>query len=159
MERWTREGRSTTFTIDADGQGGACTAAAFAPGLRVAAGSTAAGRPAGAVTLEISRPDGSQDLSRVTTELPPGLAGSLKGIPVCSGAAAGSCPAETRVGSVSALAGSGDAPVTLGGTVSLTGPVDGGLAGLAIAIPGRVGPSISGPSSCVRASPCGPTAA
>ena len=133
---------SATFSIDADGQGGACTAAAFAPGLRVAAGSTAAGRPAGAVTLEISRPDGSQDLSRVTTELPPGLAGSLKGIPVCAetNAAAGTCPAETRVGSVNALAGSGDAPVTLGGTVSLTGPVDGGLAGLAIAIPGRVGP-------------------
>ena len=83
------------------------------PGLRVAATSTAAGRPAGAVTLEVSRSDGSQDLSRVTTELPPGLAGSLKGVPVCADAAAdaGTCPADTRLGSVSALAGSGDAPV------------------------------------------------
>ncbi len=125
------------FVID---QG--CAAASFAPALRVSAGSTAAGRPAGAVTLDVSRPDGSEDIARVTTELPPGLAGSLKGVPVCSDAAAnaGVCPANTRVGSVSATAGSGDAPVALNGTVSLTGPTDGGLAGLAIAIPGKVGP-------------------
>ena len=125
------------FVID---QG--CTAASFAPALQVAADSTAAGRPAGAVTLDVSRPDGSEDIARVTTELPPGLAGSLKGVPVCSDAAAnaGACPAATRVGSVSATAGGGDAPVPLSGTVSLTGPTDGGLAGLAIAIPGKVGP-------------------
>ena len=133
---------SASFTIDADGHGAACTAAAFSPALRVAAASTAAGRPAGAVTLDVSRPDGSEDLARVTTELPPGLAGSLKGVPLCTDAQAdvGACPAETRVGSVGALAGSGEAPVPLSGTVSLTGPTGGGLAGLAIAIPGRVGP-------------------
>jgi hypothetical protein len=118
------------------------TAPAFAPALRVSGTSTAAGRPAGAVTLEVSRPDGSADITRVTSELPPGLAGSLKGVPVCSDAAAnaGACPAATRVGSVSATAGSGDSPVALSGTVSLTGPTDGGLAGLAIALPGKVGP-------------------
>jgi hypothetical protein len=133
---------TASFTIDADGRGGACTAASFAPAVRVAAASTAAGRPAGAVTLEVMRPDGAQDLARVTTELPPGLAGSLTGIPACTDAQAdaGACPASTRVGSVSAQAGSGDAPVALSGTVSLTGPTGGGLAGLAIAIPGRVGP-------------------
>jgi hypothetical protein len=133
---------TASFTIDADGHGGACAAPAFNPALRVAAQSTAAGRPAGAVTLEVSRADGSQDLTRVTTELPPGLAGSLKGVPVCADAAAatGSCPADTRLGSVSALAGSGDAPVALNGSVSLTGPTDGAFAGLAIALPGRVGP-------------------
>jgi hypothetical protein len=133
---------TASFTIDADGHGGPCAARSFNPALQVEAQSTAAGRPAGAVTMTVSRPDGSEDLTRVTAELPPGLAGSLKGVPVCpDGAAnAGACPAESRVGSVSALAGTGDAPVPLGGTVSLTGPYDGGLAGLAIAIPGRVGP-------------------
>ena len=41
----------------------------------------------------------------------------------------------------SALAGSGDAPVRAQpARSSLTGPTDGGLAGLAIAIPGKVGP-------------------
>jgi hypothetical protein len=128
---------NASFTID---QG--CAIPALAPALRVGADSTAAGRPAGAVTMEITRPDGAPDIRRVTTELPPGLAGSLKGVPVCPEALAnaGACPAETRVGSVSALAGGGDAPVALSGTVALTGPVDGGLAGLSIALPGRVGP-------------------
>jgi hypothetical protein len=133
---------TATFAIDGDGQGGACAAPAFAPSLQVASDSTAAGRPAGRVTLAIARPDGSQDLSRVTTELPPGLAGSLKGVPVCADAqaAAGACPEASRVGSVSSLAGTGDAPVTLSGAVYLTGPYDGGFAGLAIVIPGKVGP-------------------
>ena len=105
------------------------------------------------MTLAVSRPDGSQDISRVTTRLPPGLAGSLKGVPVCpeANADAGTCPADSRVGSVSALAGSGDAPVALNGTVSLTGPTDGGLAGLAIALPGKVGPVDLG-TVAVRAS-------
>jgi hypothetical protein len=131
-----------TFTIDADNKGGACTAPAFTPSLQIAADSTAAGRPAGKVTLAISRPDGSQDLSRVTTEMPPGLAGSLKGVPVCgeAEAGAGACPAASRVGSVTSVAGTGDAPVTLAGAVYLTGPYDGGFAGLAIVIPGKVGP-------------------
>jgi hypothetical protein len=133
---------TATFTIDADGKGGACATPAFAPTLRTSAQSTAAGRPAGAVTLEISRPDGSPDIARVATEMPPRLAGSLKGVPVCgeAEAGAGGCPAASRVGSVSTIAGSGDAPVTLAGAVYLTGPYDGGFAGLAIVIPGKVGP-------------------
>ncbi len=129
---------TTGFVIDGDGHGGGCPAPALAPALRVAATSTAAGRPAGAVTLEVSRPDGSQDVSRVTAQLPPGLAGSLKGVPVCADVTA--CPAASRVGSVTALVGSGDAPAPLSGTVYLTGPFDGGLAGLAIVLPAKVGP-------------------
>ncbi len=127
---------TATLTID---QG---CALAFAPSLTVSATSTAAGRPAGAVTMTVGRSDSDQNLARVTTNLPPGLAGSLKGVPVCpdANADAGTCPANSQVGTVSALAGTGDAPVPLSGTVSLTGPTDGGLAGLAIALPGKVGP-------------------
>jgi hypothetical protein len=126
-----------TFAIDAG-----CGTPALSPSLQIGATSTAAGRPAGAVTLAVSRPDGSQDFSQVTTQLPPGLAGSLKGVPTCADAAAdaGTCPAASRVGSVSALVGGGAAPVPLAGTVFLTGPTDGGVAGLAIAIPAQVGP-------------------
>ena len=136
---WSATGPKTataSFTID-----GECTPA-LAPALAASAQSTAAGRPAGAVTLTISRPDGSQDFSRVTTQLPPGLAGSRKGVPTCpdANADAGTCPAASRVGSVSTLVGSGDAPVALAGTVFLTGPTDGGPAGLAIALPAQVGP-------------------
>ena len=63
-------------------------------------------------------------------------------MPVCgdAAAAAGACPEASRVGSVSSLAGTGDAPVSLSGGVYLTGAYDGGFAGLAIVIPGKVGP-------------------
>jgi hypothetical protein len=44
------------------------------------------------------------------------------------------------VGTVAATAGAGDAPVSLNGTVYLTGPQDGGLAGFQMVIPGKVGP-------------------
>lgn len=115
---------TASFTIDAG-----CALPAFAPGLKVSAASTAAGRPAGSVVMEITRPDGAEDLSRVTADLPPGLAGSLKGL-----------APGTPVGTVSATAGAGDAPVSLSGTVFLTGPQDGGLAGFQMVIPGKVGP-------------------
>ena len=136
MERNGAPAATASFNIDLG------CALAFAPALSVSATSTAAGRPAGAVTMTVSRSDADENLARVTAALPPGLAGSLKGVPVCpdTNADAGTCPADTRVGSVSALAGSGGAPVALAGTVSLTGPTDGGLAGLAIALPGKVGP-------------------
>jgi hypothetical protein len=92
--------------------------------------------------MEITRPDGAEEIARLTAELPAGLAGSLKGVPVCSEAqaGAGACPAATRVGTVGASVGAGPAPVPLTGTVSLTGPAEGGFAGLAIAIAARVGP-------------------
>ncbi|MDA0182518.1 hypothetical protein OJ997_19570 [Solirubrobacter phytolaccae] len=115
---------SASFTID-----GGCALPAFAPGLKVSTASTAAGRPAGSMVMEITRPDGAEDLSRVTAELPPGLAGSLKGL-----------APGTPVGTVAATAGAGDAPVALNGTVYLTGPQDGGLAGFQMVIPGKVGP-------------------
>lgn len=127
---------NATFTID---QG--CETS-FAPALATSATSTLAGRPAGAVTMAVTRTDADQNITRMTANLPPGLAGSLKGVPTCpdANADAGTCPANSRVGTVEAIAGSGDAPVTLTGTVSLTGPTDGGPAGLAITLPGKVGP-------------------
>jgi hypothetical protein len=114
----------------------------FRPTLAVTSSSTAAGRTAGALSITIARPDGDQDVAKVQTDLPPGLAASLSGIPLCGEADAtkGSCPASTRLGSVIAQVGTGNAPVTLQGSVFLTGPAEGGLAGLAIVLPGKVGP-------------------
>jgi hypothetical protein len=128
--------RSASFAIDT-----ACDAP-FRPGLGVAVASTAAGRPAGAVSIAITRPDGDQELRRVTTELPPGLAGNIAGIELCpeDRANAGTCADASRLGTVSALVGPGTTPVPLTGTVYLTGPAEGGIVGMAIVIPGRVGP-------------------
>jgi hypothetical protein len=114
----------------------------FRPSLAVKSDSTLAGRPSGALAITISRPDGDQDFGAVETNLPPGLAGKLTGVPLCSEAhaKAGTCSSDTRLGSVSALVGTGGAPVRLKGVVYLTGPAEGGVAGLAIVIPGKVGP-------------------
>jgi hypothetical protein len=114
----------------------------FRPTLAVKSDSTLAGRPSGALAITISRPDGDQDFGGVETNLPPGLAGKLSGVPVCgeARAASGTCSPDTRLGSVTALVGSGGAPVKLAGTVYLTGPSQGGVAGLAIVIPSKVGP-------------------
>jgi hypothetical protein len=133
---------SAAFTTDADGAGGACSERAFRPALAVDVADRSAGAPAGAVTLRLSRPDEDQAIGRVVTEFPPGLAGSLAGVGICSEAqvAAAACPDAARVGSVTAKVGSGAEPVALGGSVFLTGPAEGGLVGLAIVIPGKVGP-------------------
>jgi hypothetical protein len=114
----------------------------FRPSLAVKSDSTLAGRPTGALAITISRPDGDQDFGGVETNLPPGLAGKLTGVPICSEARAktATCASNTRLGSVSALVGTGGAPVRLKGTVYLTGPAQGGVAGLAIVIPSKVGP-------------------
>jgi hypothetical protein len=126
----------SSFTIN-----DAC-GAPFNPGLGISLSSTAAGRPAGAVTIDITRPDGDQELRRVTTELPPGLAGSIAGVELCpeDRANAGTCSEASRLGRVNALVGPGGAPVPLEGRVYLTGPVEGGLVGMAIVLPGKVGP-------------------
>jgi len=130
---------TASFTI---GGPGGCSPPAFRPAMAASAASTAAGRPAGAVTIDITRPDGDQELRRVTTELPPGLAGSIGGVELCpeDRANAGTCAEASRLGSVSALVGSGGAPVPLEGRVYLTGPFEGSLVGMAIVLPGKVGP-------------------
>ena len=135
-------GPSAAFTTDADGAGGACAAPAFRPALAIAVADRSAGRPAGAVTLTLTRPDGDQAIGRVVADFPPGLAGSLTGVGICPEVrvATGDCPVESRVGSVVADIGSETAPATLHGTVYLTGAAQGGLAGLAIVIAGRLGP-------------------
>jgi hypothetical protein len=63
-------------------------------------------------------------------------------VPFCADAqaSAGTCGAESRVGTVTAAAGVGSAPLTITGPVYLAGPGDGALARLAIVLPGKVGP-------------------
>lgn len=112
------------------GPGGtACTqqgeALPFAPGFQ--AGST---NPEAAkyspFTLTIGRPDGSQALSGLDTELPPGLAAKLASVPLCGepAAANGTCGEESEIGESNTYSGLGNAPFDLHGKVYLTGPYD-----------------------------------
>ena len=106
-----RRPRPRRFTID---QG--CTAAAFAPALRVAADSTAAGRPAGAVTMEITRPDGAPDISPRHHRAPARPGRQPEGRPGLRRGAGrrGHVPGGHPRRPVSALAGAGAAPVRAG---------------------------------------------
>ena len=93
-------------------------------------------------TLTLSRGDGEQDLSRVSVVMPEGLLGKIAGIPLCPEveANAGSCPAASRVGSVTAGAGAGSDPFWQSGPVYLTGPYGGGPFGLSVVVPAKAGP-------------------
>jgi hypothetical protein len=108
--------------------------------------------------LNLSRPDGSQQLSRIKTTLPGGLLGKLAGIPYCpepglaqaasrggegEGArelASPSCPSSSQVGTVTATAGAGTEPLTVTGKAYLAGPYKGAPLSLEIVTPAIAGP-------------------
>jgi hypothetical protein len=107
--------------------------------------------------LQLSRENGSQRLGAVSATLPPGLTGKLAGVERCTEAqlalaasrnepgegaleqASPSCPAASRVGTVTVGAGSG-APLHVQGTAYLAGPYKGAPLSLAIITPAVAGP-------------------
>jgi hypothetical protein len=113
----------------------------FSPRLVAGATSAAAGHGTG-VVLRVERGDGDQYLNRLTTTMPAGLLGDLTGVPVCPAddASTGDCSTESRIGSVTAIAGAGSHPFHLTGSVFLTGPYRNAPFGLALVLPGTVGP-------------------
>jgi hypothetical protein len=113
----------------------------FAPAFSAGTTSPQAGHYS-PLTLTFSRQDREQDLSGITATMPLGLTGKIAGIPQCSesDANAGSCPASTRVGSATAAAGSGSAPLWQSGTVYFTGPYKGAPFGLSVVVPAKAGP-------------------
>jgi hypothetical protein len=106
--------------------------------------------------FRLSRDDSEQELSQVTTVLPPGLTAKLAGITPCpdsviasisseEGTAKGeaanpACPANSRIGTLSAGLGAGPGPDYFPGSVYLAGPYHGAPLSLAIVTPGIAGP-------------------
>jgi hypothetical protein len=148
---------SSSFTLSSVPGGGSCPATlaarAFAPSYTAATESTKAAVYS-PFRVQIGRADGQQELKRVDVTLPKGLTGRLKGIPYCSeealaAAAASSgvaerakpsCSGESLIGTAGTTAGTGTAPVTLGGNVYLAGPYQGAPLSLAV-----ITPAVSGP--------------
>ena len=105
-------------------------------------------------SLHLHREDGSQVFKALNVSLPPGLIGKLAGVGECSDAqlatAAGksgaeeqaspSCPAASRLGTVSVGAGAGPSPYYVGGTAYLAGPYKGAPLSVAIITPAVAGP-------------------
>jgi hypothetical protein len=136
-------GPQSQFIVSRDGQGTECPdPLPFAPQISASVDPSTAGANT-AATTSISRSDGTQRLQDMAISFPPGLLGGLGGgIGLCDldKAKAAQCPADSRVGSAQLIAGPGGAPLQLAGDVFLTAPIDGSLAGLAITVPGKVGP-------------------
>lgn len=133
---------TSEFTIDGNNEGGSCPASqSFAP--RFSAGTTSP-QAAGfsPFTLTVSRADGEPSLSSFSAELPPGLLGTLKSVPLCREpqAALGTCAQASEVGTATILAGSGSRPLPVSGPVYLTGPYDGAPFGLSVVVNAVAGP-------------------
>jgi hypothetical protein len=148
---------SSSFTLSNNPAGGKCPKTLaerpFSPGFAAGPASSKAGAFS-PVSLQISRPDGQQELKGTEVLLPPGMTGKLRGIPYCpedalataatrSGAeekAASSCPAASQVGTAAVAAGTGPSPLRIDGKVFLSGPYHGAPLSLGVVTPATAGP-------------------
>jgi hypothetical protein len=94
------------------------------------------------LTVTLSRGAQEEDLRSLSVQLPPGLLGLFSMVAPCAPAQAqaGGCGAESQLGTATIVAGPGPDPLTLGGSVYLTGPYEGAPFGLSIAVPVVAGP-------------------
>ncbi len=119
-----RESNPSEFEITSGPNGTPCPGAKlpFGPSIKVGPTNSqaAADTP---FTLTIGRPDGQQALESIKMELPPGAAALISQVTPCTEAQAetDSCPPESIVGHSTGVSGLGGDPVTLPGTLYLTG--------------------------------------
>jgi len=145
------------FTIDSGPGGFPCPGAQrpFGPSFKAAGGSNAAGGHS-PFSVQLSRPDGDQNLEAIQIDTPPGFTATLKGVAKCPEAtlqeiessdwsgrseqANPKCPSGSQVGVSSAGAGAGSRPYYADGKVYLGGPYKGAPLSFAV-----VTPAVSGP--------------
>ena len=148
--------QTSVFTVNSGPGGSACPSEALEPKLTAGVVNSTAGATTPFV-LDLSRNDGTQRFASLNVTMPPGLSGYLGGIERCSDAtlasipgaegtgaaqlASPSCPAASRLGSVSVGAGAGPSPFYANtGTAYLAGPYKGAPLSIAIVTPAVAGP-------------------
>ncbi len=134
---------SASYTVDANGSGGACPSTeAFNPTVSVTTPNAGAGAN-DPVTIGFASGDQQQNLGSITATLPPGLVGEIGSVPQCDNAdaTAGSCSSISQIGTATVSAGVGSSPLQLTGqAVYLTGPYNGAPFGLSIVVRAKAGP-------------------
>jgi hypothetical protein len=130
------------FNVDWNGAGEACPAVwPFHPGFEAGTSNPNAGQYS-PLTVTFNREDREQDFNQIKVTTPPGLVGSLTGIPLCGEPQAdlGTCSAASQIGEMTVAAGPGSHPFYQKGQVYLTGPYKGAPYGLSIVVPTKAGP-------------------
>jgi hypothetical protein len=133
---------SSTFTTTYDGNGAPCPSVLpFAPSSSISTASSQAGALS-PLAVTFARADETQALGRIEAKLPAGLLGYVSKVQLCEAAraTAGSCPAESRVGTVSTSAGAGPDPLTVQGSVYLARGSNGYPFMLSVVVPAVAGP-------------------
>lgn len=130
------------FPVDSNGKGAACPSPLPFSLTQSAEAHPTGGGEATNFTLNLTRPDGQQYLSRVSATLPPGLVGKIPAVPLCPEpqASLGSCSLASQIGTATTTVGSGPTPVQFSGPVYLTGPTGTAPYGMTTVINAAVGP-------------------
>jgi hypothetical protein len=146
-----------SLAVDAGPAGSPCAASPAQRPFAVRGVAGSGTRLAGSASpfeLQITRPDGSQELESLAMTLPPGIGADLRGIPRCADArieaaeahtaaeeqASPSCSAASQVGTVLTGAGSGPDPFYIPGKLYLAGPYQGAPLSLVSITPALAGP-------------------
>jgi hypothetical protein len=145
------------FTLSSAPGGGACAKTLaerpFSPSFKAGPKSSNAATFT-PFTVNITRPDGQQELKGVDITLPPGATAKLAGVPYCPPAAiaaaaaragsaergSSSCPAASQIGVATVAAGSGPSPLQIEGKAYLAGPSQGAPLSLVVVTPAVAGP-------------------
>ncbi len=137
----------TAFTVDANGAGEACKSPLPFTPVQKTESQPATGGASTNFSFTVTRAPGQQYITQIKTVLPAGLVGRIPAVTLCTEAqvaeataGTGGCPASSRLGSVTALAGAGPAPYRFEGSAYLTGPYNGAPYGLAVVVPANAGP-------------------
>jgi hypothetical protein len=137
------EGKDLSLTTPVALGGGDCGNNGFGPRLVAGVSNAQAGSQNTTFSLSVARDDRTQMLGTISNVvLPAGLTAKVGSVPLCgaAAAAAGTCDATSKVGTVGVTAGSGSDPLHLTGTAYLTGGYKGAPYGLSLVVPALAGP-------------------
>lgn len=132
----------SAFSVDLAGAGASCPSVPFAVTQSATTSPTTGGANT-SLSFGLTRGEGQQYLSQLSTVLPPGLVGKIPAVTLCGEpqAASGDCAAASQIGTVAVTLGSGPTPLSLGGAAYLTTSYGGAPYGLSVVVPAeKVGP-------------------
>jgi hypothetical protein len=132
----------SSFTTSHDGHGAPCPRPQFHPGFVAETLNPIAGHHS-PLSITVSRSDDDQELSSIDAiDLPNGLLANISSVKLCAGAAAraGTCGAQSRIGSVTTEAGPGLDPFAVSGRVYLAGRYKHAPFSLSVVVPVVAGP-------------------